>query len=83
MKISSIVLLALAISSGSGIKILGIFPTSGNSHFFVGQGIMKSLHSAGHEITMLSPFPQKKPMENWTDIDIPGVLEQWEGILLI
>lgn len=78
-KLSTCILLFLAVSSSGGLKILGIFPTIGKSHFFTGEGIMKALHSAGHEVTVLSPFPQKKPMANWTDIDIPKLLEIGEG----
>ena len=30
---------------------------------------MKSLHAAGHHITLVSPFPSPKKMENFTHID--------------
>lgn len=80
--LSTCTLLLLAVSSTNSLKILGIFPTLGKSHFFVGEGMMKALHSAGHEVTMLSLFPQKKPMANWTDINVPNVIDIAEGIIV-
>lgn len=50
-------------------KILGVFPTQARSHFFVGQAVMKALHEAGHEITIISPFPKATPVKNWRDIE--------------
>lgn len=60
-------------------KILGVFPVPSKSHFFVGQAIMKALHEAGHEITLISPFPRSKPIENWRDIEIPEMIEVFKG----
>lgn len=76
---TTIALLVFVPSPTDGLKILGIFPSPARSRFFVGKSIMKALHSAGHEITMVSVFPQQKPMKNWTDIDIPELLNDVKG----
>ncbi|XP_062550717.1 UDP-glycosyltransferase UGT5-like [Armigeres subalbatus] len=49
-------------------KILGVFPTTAKSHYIVGSSLMKALASKGHEVTVISPFPQQKPLKNYRDI---------------
>jgi glucuronosyltransferase len=58
-----------------GFKVLGILPFGSTSHFAIGHGIIKSLHKAGHEVTVISPYPQKKPLDNYRDISIKEVLD--------
>jgi glucuronosyltransferase len=53
-----------------GAKILGVFPLPGKSHFIVSSALMKELANRGHQVTVLSPFPEKSPIPNYTDIDI-------------
>lgn len=80
MKLSGLVfILGCCVGYSHTLKILGIFPTMGRSHFFMGEGMMKALHSAGHEVTMISAFPQKKPLANWTDVNLSGIVELMEG----
>ena len=62
-------------SQVDGFKVLGVLPFGSNSHFAVGNSILKALHKAGHEVTVISPFPQKKPMENFREINTAEVLE--------
>lgn len=40
---------------------------------------MKGLAAAGHEVTVLSPFPQSKPIKNYRDIHVEGIIEVMEG----
>lgn len=61
-------------------KILGVFPMQARSHFFVGQAIMNALHEAGHDITLISPFPKQTPIENWRDIETTEMIELTKGI---
>lgn len=81
-----------------GARILGIFPTSARSHYIVGSALMKELARRGHQVTVINPFPQKKPLENYRDIDIsieedivnkflPNMFDMadqsvWEGITM-
>ncbi|XP_070504995.1 UDP-glycosyltransferase UGT5-like [Chironomus tepperi] len=49
-------------------RILGVFPTRCKSHFAIGHSVMKTLAEAGHEVHVVSPFPQKSPIDNYHDI---------------
>jgi glucuronosyltransferase len=62
-----IVILLLLIKSLSAHRILGIFPHPGLSHFHFFHPIMRSLAEAGHEVTVVSHFPNKPPMDNYKD----------------
>lgn len=76
--ILSMILLGRQVESA---KILGVFPVPVRSHFFVGQAIMKSLHEAGHEITVISPYTQKTPIKSWRDIETTEMVPQTKGII--
>lgn len=54
--------------STEGARILGLFPLHGKSHFIMYQEVMKSLADAGHQVDVVSHFPQKKPYPNYTDL---------------
>lgn len=58
-------------------KILGVFPIVTKSHFTIGYSIIKSLHEVGHDVTVISPYPQKKPLANYTDISTADILEEF------
>ncbi|XP_070490971.1 UDP-glycosyltransferase UGT5-like [Chironomus tepperi] len=60
------------------LKILGVFPTINKSHFAIGKGIVDALHDAGHDITVMSPFPQKKSKERYRDVEFAEVKEKSE-----
>ncbi|XP_070491097.1 UDP-glycosyltransferase UGT5-like [Chironomus tepperi] len=62
----------------NSLKILGVFPTISKSHFTIGQGIVDALHDAGHDITVMSPFPQKKPKERFRDVDFSEVRNKYQ-----
>lgn len=74
-----IVLLAVVTAVSDASKILGVFPTPGKSHFIIGQGLMKGLAKAGHEVTVINPYPQKTPIPNYTDVSIFELLEHEKG----
>lgn len=57
------------ISRTDGAKILGIFAYPAKSHFTFDSAILKSLHDAGHEITVITSFPRDIAGENYTIID--------------
>ncbi|KAJ8980276.1 hypothetical protein NQ317_005134 [Molorchus minor] len=54
-------------------RILGIFPTPAASHFTLGFRLMKELVDRGHEVTMVSPYPQITPIENYTDVPVESI----------
>ncbi|KAM3962161.1 UDP-glucosyltransferase 2-like [Aphomia sociella] len=54
----------------SADKILVIFPLPGKSHNILGEGIVKHLLNAGHEVTFVTPFPKKNPQKNLHILDV-------------
>ncbi|XP_055537421.1 UDP-glycosyltransferase UGT5-like isoform X2 [Wyeomyia smithii] len=59
-------------------KILGVFPTASKSHYIVGSALMKALAEKGHEVTVISPFPQSNPLENFRDITTTDIWKATE-----
>ncbi|XP_043282576.1 UDP-glucosyltransferase 2-like isoform X2 [Venturia canescens] len=51
-----------------GHRVLGIFPLQCRSHFSMFEALMKGLASRGHQVDVISLFPQKNPHPNYTDI---------------
>ncbi|KAH0546855.1 UDP-glucosyltransferase 2-like [Cotesia glomerata] len=54
------------------LKILGIFPYPGKSHFVMIGALMKELAQRGHQVDVVSHFPLTNPIENYTDLSIRG-----------
>lgn len=79
MKWTSVLLFVTIIAYGNAYKFLGVFPTMARSHFFVGSSLMKGLAEKGHEVTVVSPFPSKKPIKNYRDVNTPNIMEFWKA----
>lgn len=60
-------------------NILGIFHFPSQSHHILGSTLLKELTRRGHNVTMISPFPFKEKIPNYTDIKIEGLKEFKEG----
>lgn len=58
----------------SSSKILALFPYIGKSHFDVFEPFVKELAARGHQVVVVSHFPQKYPVINYTDISLVGSL---------
>jgi glucuronosyltransferase len=58
--------------SVSSAKILALFPYIGKSHFDVFEPFVKELAARGHHVVVLSHFPQKQPIPNYTDLSLVG-----------
>ena len=58
----AIVILALSelLTLANGLRVLGIFPHPAVSHFNAFRPILKGLADAGHDVTVLSHFPDKR-----------------------
>ncbi|XP_073825515.1 UDP-glucosyltransferase 2-like [Musca autumnalis] len=69
------------VSRVHGAKILAIFPFPGPSQYLVVQPYLKTLASRGHEVTVINAFPQKKPLKNYRDIEVPEVLKYVGDVL--
>lgn len=62
-----------------GARILAVFPLPSSSHYFFALPYLKSLAFLGHEITSVSPYPQREPFRNIHDIPVPEVFENFNG----
>lgn len=67
VKFCFIFLLISLTKNAEGYRILGLFPHPGLSHFHFFHPIMRSLAEAGHEVTVVSSFPNEEPIENYKD----------------
>lgn len=59
-------------------NILAVFPYNGHSHFVMVEPLMIALSERGHNVTVISPFPQRGIINNrggyYTDVDVSDVL---------
>lgn len=76
-------LLLLHVTINESYKILGIFHTSSKSHYIAGSALMKGLAEKGHDVTVISPFPQKKPIKNFRDVPVVGIEKVIEGRCIV
>lgn len=77
--LSVLFLLSLYLSNlVDSAKILSIFHTPSKSHWILGQNLLKNLANAGHEITVISPFPLKNPPKNYRDISTVEILDVYK-----
>lgn len=58
-------------SSVQSIRVLGLFPHPGLSHFHFFHPIMRGLADAGHDVTVVSHFPDKQSPSNYKDLRLP------------
>ncbi|XP_011178887.3 UDP-glycosyltransferase UGT5 [Zeugodacus cucurbitae] len=55
------------------LKILGLFPHPGVSHFHFFHPIMRGLAEKGHDVTVISHFPDKSPPAHYRDLPLTGL----------
>ncbi|XP_052742083.1 UDP-glucosyltransferase 2-like [Bicyclus anynana] len=65
------------------LNILGIFPYQGKSHFIAHEALLKDLARRGHNVTVVSYFPQKIPIENYHDISLKSEENSYENYMAI
>ncbi|PNF23046.1 UDP-glucuronosyltransferase 2B30 [Cryptotermes secundus] len=63
-----LLLALMSVTLSHGARILGLFPFPARSHLMVHKALMLELARRGHEITVVSSFPESKPIPNYTDI---------------
>ena len=61
-------MLVTFMSVSESAKILGLFPMPAKSHMAVNAAIVKELAERGHELTVVSPFPEKPEIPNYKNI---------------
>lgn len=64
------------VDHGSTAKILGLMPIPSPSHQIWNRALMLALVARGHQVTVLSPDPEKQPVANRTDIVIEKAYEK-------
>lgn len=52
----------------NGLRILGLFVHPGLSHFHFFHPIMRGLAEAGHDVTVVSEFPDPNPPKGYKDL---------------
>ncbi|XP_074037721.1 UDP-glycosyltransferase UGT5 [Leptinotarsa decemlineata] len=61
---------SVTVERSDELNILVVFPHSGKSHQLVFDPLFKELTVRGHNLTVITEFPQKEPVKNWRDISI-------------
>lgn len=62
-------------------NILGVFPTFSKSHYIAGGALMRGLAADGHNVSVISPFPNEKPIANFRHIPVLGIEEAIKGAI--
>ncbi|XP_028179413.1 UDP-glucuronosyltransferase 2B2-like [Ostrinia furnacalis] len=70
LSIAWLLLVATFLQAGHTYRILGVFPTPGKSHTILGEGVVRHLTSAGHDVTYITPILMKSPPKNLRQIDV-------------
>ena len=60
-------------------KVLGVFPFPARSHLIVDKTLMLELARRGHEVTVVSPFPENKAITNYTEIELKTGIKDLMG----
>uniref|UniRef100_A0A1B6L8F2 UDP-glucuronosyltransferase n=1 Tax=Graphocephala atropunctata TaxID=36148 RepID=A0A1B6L8F2_9HEMI len=68
------ILLGCFLGSVISADILAVFPHTGKSHFDVFEPLVLALAARGHRVTVLSFYPQKTVVANYTDISLVGLV---------
>ncbi|XP_050316492.1 UDP-glucosyltransferase 2-like [Bactrocera neohumeralis] len=72
----------IALQQTNAANILAIFPFPGPSQYICVQAYLKALAARGHEVTVISAFPQKKPLQNFRDISLAEILDGYEETIV-
>jgi glucuronosyltransferase len=64
-------------------RILALFSYRAESHFPMFETLLKALAARGHDVFVVSHFPQDSPVENYTDISISGSATSFNNSLNI
>lgn len=71
-----VLLVILLVPEGiSCARFLVILPTVVRSHFIMLEPYIKALATRGHEMVVVSHFPQKQPVSNYTDVILDASLK--------
>nr|QIK00364.1 UDP-glycosyltransferase [Xylotrechus quadripes] len=68
-------IITLFFGLGNGSNILVLFPMGSHSHFTLGFRLAKGLADRGHNVTFISPYPQKTRIKNLREISVEEIME--------
>lgn len=66
----TVTIFAVSMEHGEALRVLGLFPHPGLSHFHFFHPIMRGLADAGHDVTVVSYFPDPKAPVNYKDLSL-------------
>lgn len=69
---------AALIGVSNAARILYVAPVAAISHYQMLEPLMLRLAELGHEVTVLSHYPQQKKVANYTDVSLRGVVDPYE-----
>lgn len=67
-------------------EILAFMPIAAKSHWNVVDSVLQILVARGHSVTAITPFLKKKPVANYTEVDMSqlvpsGVSMPWDTVM--
>jgi len=74
-----LMLTLMSVAMTRGAKVLGVFPFPSRSHLIVQKALMFELARRGHEVTVVSSFPENKDIPNYTDIELKTSMKDLTG----
>lgn len=78
LRLAFLTLVGLLLLAGScathAFRILAVFPHPAKSHFAFFEPLVKELAARGHDVTVLSHFPQRSRTPNYTDVSLQGTV---------
>ncbi len=77
-----ILALSLAIEANESLTVLGLFPYPRFSHFKFYNPVMRAIADAGHNVTVISYFPDAHAPKNYVDFTLgePGAITNFLNI---
>lgn len=69
-------LLCISYQNVCTYNILAFLPAASKSHYYIGHNLMKGLANEGNQVTVISPFKEEKPIENYTQIILENAWEE-------
>lgn len=63
-----LLILGFSYQNAFGYRFLGVLPIPSKSHYYIGHNLLKGLAEEGHDVTVISPFKEKKPIKNYKEV---------------
>lgn len=75
-------ILSVSVKQIQTYRVLGLFPAPYPSHMFFFHPIMREVANAGHNVTVVSYFPDKNAPANYKDIVLTALPTSNDGLPL-